>query len=122
MSDLIHLHGIAVSALIGVYDWERTARRPLMLDLDLEVSLARAGQSDDVTDTVDYAAVVERLRAVVAAEQPSLLERLATCIADALFAEFDPLSALTLTVHKPGILPDVADVAIRIRRSRAPSH
>lgn len=118
MSDLICLHGLAVSALIGVYDWERTARRPLRLDLDLEVELSAAGRSDAVADTVDYAAVTAAVEAVVAAESPQLLERLAERVLTRLFAEFAALTAITLTVHKPGILPQVEDVAIRLRRQR----
>jgi 7,8-dihydroneopterin aldolase/epimerase/oxygenase len=118
MSDLIRLHGLAASALIGVYDWERTARRPLRLDLDLELDLRAAGQSDAVADTVDYAAVTAAVEAVVATESPQLLERLAEQVLTRLFAEFAALTAITLTVHKPGILPQVEDVAIRLRRPR----
>lgn len=77
MSDVILLNGMAVEALIGVYDWERVAPRPLMLDLALSVDLSAAARSDDVQDTVDYAAVAACVTAVCAREQPQLLEALA---------------------------------------------
>jgi 7,8-dihydroneopterin aldolase/epimerase/oxygenase len=118
MSDLILLHGMSVEALIGVYDWERTAPRPLTLDFELSVDLTAASRSDAVEDTVDYAAVATCVEAVCRREQPQLLEALAGRICQALLAEFAALQTLTLTVHKPNILPNVRDVAIRLTRSR----
>lgn len=118
MSDLILLHGLQVDALIGVYDWERTAPRPLVLDLELAVDLSAAASSDDVHDTVDYAAVSDCVTTLCAREQPQLLEALAGRICLALLAQFGALNGVTLTVHKPGILPNVRDVAIRLTRSR----
>ena len=118
MRDLIFLEGLTVQALIGVYDWERTARRPLVLDLQLEVDLGPAGASDAVADTVDYAAVTASIEAEVAAASPQLLEALAATICERLLREFGQVTALTLTVHKPGILPRVRDVGIRLRRAR----
>lgn len=118
MRDLIMLRGVALQALIGVYDWERTAPRPLTVDLALGVDLAPAGDSDAVADTVDYAAVTALLETVCAAEQPQLLEALAARLVRALLETFQTVQAVTLTVHKPGILPQVQDVAIRIYRER----
>lgn len=118
MSDLIRLHGLTVSALIGVYDWERTARRPLVLDLDLEVDLSAAAHSDAVGDTIHYGEVTAAVEDVVAMEAPLLLERLAEQVLRRLFDEFAALKAVTLTVHKPDILPQVQDVSIRLRRER----
>ena len=43
----------------------------------------------------------------------------AVAFARALLAEFATLTALTLTLHKPGILPNVRDVAIRLSRARS---
>ena len=83
MSDLIVLEGLEVQALIGVYDWERTARRPLVFDLRLRVDLRRAGRSDDVADTVDYAAVAEQVSALVAQSTPQLLEAFLQPLIDA---------------------------------------
>lgn len=116
--DLILLRGLAVETVIGVYDWERTAPRPLLVDLELSVDLAAAGASDRVGDTVDYAAVTACLEAVCTHCQPLLLEALAAAMARTLFEQFEPLRWVRLTLHKPGILGQVKDVAIRIVRRR----
>lgn len=118
MSDLILLEGLEFNALIGVYDWERVAPRPLVLDLALETDLGPAAQSDAVADTVDYAQVQASVLKLAETEAPQLLERFAGRLIERLFAEFPRLAAITLTLHKPGILPGVRDVAIRLSRRR----
>jgi dihydroneopterin aldolase len=44
------------------------------ISLQIGVSTASAGASDDIRDTVDYAVVVERLRADLKASHFNLLE------------------------------------------------
>jgi dihydroneopterin aldolase len=51
-------------ASVGVLPEERSRRQPLELDLVLTATLAPAGASDALADTVDYGAVTD---AVVAA-------------------------------------------------------
>ncbi|ALS99492.1 dihydroneopterin aldolase [Lacimicrobium alkaliphilum] len=115
--DNVIIEGLQVQSLIGVYDWERTARRPLLVDLVLEVDLAPAVASDDVSDTIDYARVAETLKQVALNSEFFLLEALAGAMLDALFAEF-ALQGATLKLSKPDILPDAENVAIRISRRK----
>ena len=56
--------------------------QPFEVDVELEVDLGRGGQSDDLDDTVDYAAVSEAVSRVVKNERYQLLERLATRIGE----------------------------------------
>ncbi len=115
--DNVIIEGLQVQSLIGVYDWERTARRPLLVDLVLEVDLAPAVASDDVSDTIDYARVAETLRQVALNSEFFLLEALAGAMLDALFGEF-ALHGATLKLSKPDILPDAENVAIQISRRK----
>ncbi len=59
MGDTIRLEGIQIPAALGVTAAERRMRRPVMLDLALEVDLRRAGRSDRIGDTIHYAHVFE---------------------------------------------------------------
>ena len=63
-------------------DAERAAAQKLLISLDLAVdSFARAAASDDVSLTVDYFAVTERVKALIAQRPRKLLETLAEEIA-----------------------------------------
>ena len=90
------------------------------MDFDVEADLSAAGRTDDLTDTLDYGALVLAAQHVITDERHDLLERVAQRIADALLAEPRAL-AVTVTVRKlrPPVPADVATAAVTIRRLRA---
>lgn len=115
--DKVFIRGLAVEAIIGVHAWERQLERPLIIDLELGVDVRAAASSDRVRDAVDYAAVSERLRALVREQQPALLETLAERIARALFNDF-PIQTLRLAIDKPGAVAGVKGIGVEIERRR----
>jgi dihydroneopterin aldolase len=119
VSDRISLHGLRVRGHHGVFDFERRDGQDFVVDVELELGLAKAAASDDVTDTVHYGELAGRLAEVVAGQPVNLIETLAerlaaVCLADARVA------AATVTVHKPQapIPHEFADVAVTVRRAR----
>ena len=119
MSDRIALTGLRARGRHGVYDLERAEGQDFVVDVVLELDLAPAAASDDVTDTVHYGELAGRLVTVVGGEPVNLIETLAdrlveVCLADARVA------AATVTVHKPQapIPHEFADVAVTLRRTR----
>ena len=116
-NDIICLSGIQCEGVIGVYDWERNAPRPLVVDLQLPTQASHAAAQDDVADTVDYAAVVTCVRELVAQRADALLETLAHHLVQVLLSHFQ-LSWIQLTLHKPQIIDGVDDVSITLYRAR----
>ena len=119
MSDRISLRGLRVRGHHGVFDFERRDGQDFVVDVELELDLAKAAAGDDVADTVHYGELAGRLAEVVAGEPVNLIETLAerlaaVCLADARVA------AATVTVHKPGapIPHEFADVSVTVRRAR----
>lgn len=116
--DKIIIEGLEIDAIIGVYDWERTQTQKVWLDLALTADLSLAMASDNVSDTIDYAAVVTEIEHIASAKQPELLEHFAQLILTSLFAHF-PVSAIELKITKPDILSQVKTVGITVYRERA---
>jgi dihydroneopterin aldolase len=119
-ADRIALTGLRVRGNHGVFDFERADGQDFVIDVGLELDLAPAAASDDVTDTVHYGELAGRLAEIVAGEPVNLIETLAQRLADACLE--DPrVRAATVTVHKPQapIPHEFADVAVTIRRARA---
>lgn len=119
MSDRISLHGLRVRGNHGVYDFERRDGQDFVVDVELELDLAKAAASDDVADTVHYGDLAGRLVEVVAGEPVNLIETLAERLAAVCLAD-DRVGAATVTVHKPQapISHEFADVAVTLRRAR----
>ena len=119
MPGTITLSGLRVRGRHGVFDFEREQGQDFVVDVRLELDLAPAAASDDVTDTVHYGELAERLAAIVAGEPVNLLETLADRLVTSCLA--DPrVSAAEVTVHKPQapIPLEFADVAVTVHRSR----
>jgi dihydroneopterin aldolase len=119
VSDRISLSGLRVRGHHGVFDFERRDGQDFVVDVVLELGLAKAAASDDVADTVHYGELAGRLAETIAGEPVNLIETLAerlaaVCLADARVA------AATVTVHKPQapIPHEFADVAVTVRRAR----
>lgn len=100
MSDRVRIEGLEVEALVGVYPREREAKQPLLLDIDLGYDNLRAARSDDVGDTIDYAAVCREVREFVAQRHPQLLETLAEALAAHLLLAFGA-PAVRIRIRKP---------------------
>ncbi len=113
----ITITGLHVDTLIGVYDWERTQNTTLKLDITLHADLRQAMDSDDVHDTIDYAAVAQHIQNLGAESRFELLEAFGNAIMKSVLATF-PASCIELTISKPGILKDADDVAVSMELSR----
>jgi 7,8-dihydroneopterin aldolase/epimerase/oxygenase len=119
VNDRIELRGLRALGVIGVLPEERERAQPFELDIDLEADLHRAGQSDDLADTIDYGQAVALAERVVTTERHQLLERVAQRVADTLLA-LDGVTAVQVTIRKlrPPVPQDLATSAVTIARRR----
>jgi dihydroneopterin aldolase len=99
-ADRIALTGLRVRGFHGVLPQERVDGQDFLVDVVLHLDLAPAAASDDVTDTVHYGELAERLAAVVGGEQVDLVEALAERLA-AVCLSYDLVQQAEVTVHKP---------------------
>jgi dihydroneopterin aldolase len=119
VTDRILLTGLRARGRHGVYDFERAQGQDFVLDVELSLDLGPAARSDDVTDTVHYGELAERLVALVAGEPVNLIETLAERLAAACLAD-RRVDIATVTVHKPQApIPHAfTDVAVTVTRGR----
>ena len=104
VSDEIRLSGLGLETVLGVQPEERLAPRKVVADIRLFLDLGPAARSDELADTVDYAALADRLRAVARQSSFRLVEALAGALADEALA--DPrVRAAAVTLEKPGAVP-----------------
>ncbi|MDO6824010.1 dihydroneopterin aldolase [Marinobacter sp. 1_MG-2023] len=116
MADSVLIENLVVETVVGVYDWEREVTQALVVDLDMAWDNRIPGQSDDVADALDYAAVSERVGQCLQELKPRLLEHGAEVLAEVLQREFG-ISWLRLTLRKPGAVPAAKSVGVCIERS-----
>ena len=86
--DIIFIEALRVDTVIGVYDWERRIRQPVVIDLEMGADIAQAAASDDVADTLDYKSVSKRVQQFTGESSFFLVETLTERIAALVLDEF----------------------------------
>lgn len=101
--DRINLRGINAYGRHGTEAAERVHVQPFTIDLWAELDLHAAQTTDDLSETLDYSGLHQRLVAIVAKTSYSLIERLAADLLAAIF-EDRRVARAEVTVSKPAIL------------------
>ena len=113
--DIVFIRGLTIETIIGVHDWEKRTRRPVVLDLELGSDMRRAADTDCIAHALDYDAVTRRLAEFVGASRCELLETLAERCAAILHDEFG-CPWVRLSLNKPGALGAGVEVGVIIER------
>lgn len=116
MQDLVLIEGLAIEALIGVFDWERQIKQRLLIDLELHTDIRKAAETDDLQYTLDYKAISDAVIEHTQHSDYQLIESLAEALAEMIIRDF-AVSSLGLKISKPGAAPQANNVAVKIFRS-----
>ena len=113
--DIIFLRDLRIDTIIGIYDWERSTRQTVSLDLEMATDIRKAAATDHIDDTLNYKAVAKRLIAFVSESEFQLVETLAERICALVLEEFQ-VPWVRLTLNKGGAVRGAKGVGIIIER------
>ena len=116
--DKVFIEGLQIDALIGIYDWERRIRQPLVFDIEMAFDNRVPAATDAIDDTLNYKAVTKRVIEYVSASEFGLVETLAERVAAIVLDEFG-VRHVTLRLAKPGAVRGARAVGVMIERSAA---
>ena len=118
--DRIEIKGMEFYGFHGCCPEERKQGQPFFVDVVMELSLEKAGRSDDLGDTVNYARVFDGVRAIVEGPPRNLIEFLAESVAEGILGEHPAVELVRVTVHKPKapLSGSFRDVAVTVERGR----
>ena len=113
--DTIFIAELKVKTKLGVPTWERMVAQTIILDIEIGYDLRKACKSDAIADTIDYGAVVNRIRETLHDNSFQLVEALAEHICQLILKEFGALN-VKVKVAKPAILPGLKALGVVIER------
>ncbi len=116
--DKVFIEGLEIEALIGIYDWERRIRQPLVFDVEMAFDNRKPAATDDIADTLNYKDVSKRLIDFVSQSEFQLVETLAERCVEIVLREFD-VAQVRLKLSKPGAVRGAKAVGVIVERSRA---
>jgi len=118
MKGVVTIKGLEPEAVIGCYDWERTIKQRLVIDLAMTTDFASATKSDDLSDALDYAAISEHVISFVERTEFQLLEALSAAIAGEIFQNWS-VTQLRIDIDKPGAVQAVSSVGVSLTVDRS---
>ncbi|QDZ17964.1 dihydroneopterin aldolase [Chloropicon primus] len=120
--DTIVLKGLSFFGRHGVLKEEEALGQKFVVDLKLGCCLESAGRTDDVTRTVDYAAVYRTVKEIVEGRgrRHELVESLASTIVASVFRGFEQVEHVDVFVKKPqvALMGELEYAGVRMLRTR----
>lgn len=118
--DKIIIKGLKLFAYHGVNPEEKENGQNFELDIEYYLEMDKPCISDNVDDTVSYAKVVKCVRQAFLSDKFDLIEKAAQVVADAIFAQFEPVQRVDITLKKPQapVSADFDYMAVQISRVR----
>jgi dihydroneopterin aldolase len=122
--DKIIIKGLKIFAYHGVNPEEKRDGQSFELDVTLYASLLRAGETDDVNDTVSYAKAAKTVVRVMTGAKYNLLEKTAQMIAQQLLSDYPQVEKVDVLLKKPQAPVDMEFdyMAVMITRRRTHVH
>ncbi|MFL6582968.1 MAG: dihydroneopterin aldolase [Chthoniobacterales bacterium] len=111
----IHVHALEVLGRVGVTENERAQPQRLVLNITLWPKNQFTDLEDDITRTVNYAAVAVAAQDVIAERCDKLIETLADAVAARLLTAF-AIAEVKLEVRK-FVVPGTEYVAVTVHRN-----
>jgi FolB domain-containing protein len=115
--DKIVIRDLLLRGIIGINDWEREKKQDILVNLTVWTDIRKAGDSDDVGDTLNYRTLTKAVIGMVESSSFYLVEALATAIARLAIVEHHA-DEVQVRVEKPGALRFAKSVGVEIVRRR----
>ncbi len=118
--DTILLKGMIFYGYHGADKEENVLGQRFEVDVKMELNLAKAGETDALEDSVNYADVFACVKMIVEGKPCRLLERVAALINEKIMETYPAVQEVTTSVHKPGApIPGVlGDVVVTLKKKR----
>ena len=116
--DTILIRNLLVRCIIGIHDDERRDKQDIIINVTLYSDLRMAGQTDNLTDSIDYAMIEKDILALVEDSRFSLVGKLAEEIARVCL-DNPKVQKVRVTADKPGAFRFASSAAVEIVRTKS---
>ena len=111
----VFVRDLELEANIGVYRREKGRLQPVRINIDLTVEETAGVVGDRLENVVDYGAVVEAVKAILASGHLNLVETLAEQIAAHCLTD-SRVKVARVRIEKLQVVPEAASVGVEIER------
>jgi len=116
-SATIRITDLKLRAIIGIFDWERTEKQDVIINVLMEYDAGKAIKTDKINHALDYKAITKKIITKVEVSNFFLLEKLADMILNIVMENKKVLKA-QIRVDKPLALRFAKSVSVEISAQR----
>jgi len=118
--DSIILKSIKLHGYHGVLPIERENGQTFKIDVELFLDLKKAGESDNLEDTVDYSKVYDIVKRINETNKFRLIERFAHVISQEIMSTYKEVQEVIVSIRKPQapVKGKFKWMGVKIKRSR----
>jgi FolB domain-containing protein len=109
---VIRIKDLKAKTRLGIYDWEQKRKRPIILNLAIEIHAERASQSDNIEDTLDYDLIERTILGLLENTSYKLIEKLIADVAERVLSLDTRIANVMVEADKPGALTAARSVSI----------
>ena len=112
---IIKIKNLEIECNIGIYDWEKTFNRKLIINIEAETLNEKSCLSDDINDTFDYQIIYNNIKQIIAKKKYNLIECLAKDILEMICSQ-ELVSFARVEIDKIKIFEDVYSCAVVLEK------
>ncbi|ALB24072.1 Dihydroneopterin aldolase [Piscirickettsia salmonis] len=111
----IFIKNLVQQASMGVHNWEKEIKQRLEFDITVEFNLARAIETDDCANTVDYTVITQLVHHLINQQHFNLLETLAYHLSSEIYKKYPTIKTIEVTIRKPSAVAMTDTVGVTFK-------
>ena len=115
--DEIFIEGLKFYATIGIHNWEKNTKQPIIMDISLFIEKIKNNNRDKIDETVDYKSISYSVKELVEDNKFELIETMGKEIA-LLCLKNEKVFEVKVKINKPEALKISDNVGIIINRRK----
>lgn len=115
--DKIIIKNLMARGIIGLNDWEREKPQEILINIEVDTDIRRAGETDDIQFSVNYRTIAKKALKHAETVERLTVEALAEDIAGLCLEDENAVRA-RVRIEKPGAVRFAESVGVEIERSK----
>jgi 7,8-dihydroneopterin aldolase/epimerase/oxygenase len=114
---LLKIKNLRLKTNLGVYDWEKTFDREIIVNLEIETDFLDSLTSDNLEDAIDYDAISQKVKNFITINKFGLIEKMAKDLLDEILQD-KRIKRCKLEIDKVGSIDFVESASITLEKER----
>lgn len=114
---IIKIKNFKFTTILGIYDWEETTPREIIINAVIETNFDRARFTNNIKDTIDYHELITKIKNLLTSKKFKLIEEMVQQTLD-LIMEDKRVKKCQVEIDKVGIVENVESFSITLSQER----